>query len=533
MSWAPPLLPTADTPSNGTPAIVQIPGPEGPPGPVGPTGPAGPVGPQGSPGPPGPSGLTGDAGPMGSTGATGAPGPTGVQGPPGPQGPTGGKWYTGSGAPTGGTGVVGDFYVDSATGNYYEKTGTSSWTLRGNLLGPVGPTGSVAAAGAGTAAAPSISFAADTNTGLYNSNPDEVSVSTNGVQRLIVTNTQAQFGTTITLGATPAVPDVFLVREAANTLAQRNGANAQTFRLYSTYTDSSNYSRLLLATSGNIYIYAEQAGTGPVNQLIIGTTGNNNIQFVTNNVARWYINGADGSFRALTDAAVNIGAPGGARPGNIYQAGGTFQSYNPGAGIANDGTNYERLSISWASNLVYMSANFAGTGVRRNLVFDGWGLIRFRTGTAQVGWMVDSNGYLLAEDDNARDLGASGAFRPRTIYAGTSVVSPQVFAPGQLDLQAQGASNRLYLWTNATPRWYVDSSGYLGTYSGNTYDIGTAVGNAPRNGFFAGAVATGSKAGAAIDGDVNTPTDGMLRLDTTNHRLYVRDGGTWRYAALT
>jgi hypothetical protein len=24
----------------------------------------------------------------------------------------------------------------------------------------------------------------------------------------------------------------------------------------------------------------------------------------------------------------------------------------------------------------------------------------------------------------------------------------------------------------------------------------------------------------------------MLRLDTTNHRLYVRDGGVWRYAQL-
>jgi hypothetical protein len=42
------------------------------------------------------------------------------------------------------------------------------------------------------------------------------------------------------------------------------------------------------------------------------------------------------------------------------------------------------------------------------------------------------------------------------------------------------------------------------------------------------------KAGAPADGDFSrTPPNGTLALDTTNNRLYVRDGGTWRYAALT
>jgi len=55
----------------------------------------------------------------------------------------------------------------------------------------------------------------------------------------------------------------------------------------------------------------------------------------------------------------------------------------------------------------------------------------------------------------------------------------------------------------------------------------------PRNGFFAGAVATGVKAGAAIDGDITNPTDGMIRIDSTNGRIYVRYSGAWHYAALT
>ena len=41
-----------------------------------------------------------------------------------------------AGAPAGGTGAVGDWALDSANGDYYEKTGASSWTLRGNLARP-------------------------------------------------------------------------------------------------------------------------------------------------------------------------------------------------------------------------------------------------------------------------------------------------------------------------------------------------------------------------------------------------------------
>ena len=69
-------------------------------------------------------------------------GGAGTPGPQGPAGTPGEKWYTGAGAPPGATGIVGDWYLDSVTGDYYEKTGTSAWTLRGNLKGPIGATGS-------------------------------------------------------------------------------------------------------------------------------------------------------------------------------------------------------------------------------------------------------------------------------------------------------------------------------------------------------------------------------------------------------
>ena len=57
--------------------------------------------------------------------------------------------------------------------------------------------------------------------------------------------------------------DLTILRDAANTLAQRNSTNAQTFRIYNTYTDASNYSRLTFTTNTNNHqITSEAAGSG-------------------------------------------------------------------------------------------------------------------------------------------------------------------------------------------------------------------------------------------------------------------------------
>jgi hypothetical protein len=57
--------------------------------------------------------------------------------------------------------------------------------------------------------------------------------------------------------------DLSILRDAANTLAQRNGTNAQTFRLYNTFTDASNYERGFLRWSSDVFeVGPEAAGTG-------------------------------------------------------------------------------------------------------------------------------------------------------------------------------------------------------------------------------------------------------------------------------
>ena len=46
-----------------------------------------------------------------------------------------------------------------------------------------------------------------------------------------------------------------------------------------------------------------------------------------------------------------------------------------------------------------------------------------------------------------------------------------------------------------------------------------------------GGVATLSKAGTISDADFTSPVDGLMGIDTTNHRVYFREGGAWSFAA--
>jgi hypothetical protein len=70
--------------------------------------------------------------------------------------------------------------------------------------------------------------------------------------------------------------DLIIGRDAANIFTQRRGTNAQTFRVYGTFTDASNYVRAALSSSSTaVTLAAETAGTGadniPLNLTAAGT----------------------------------------------------------------------------------------------------------------------------------------------------------------------------------------------------------------------------------------------------------------------
>ena len=82
----------------------------------------------------GPAGAAGPTGPAGATGPTGAPGPAGT---------AGSVWLSGTAAPLAALGKVSDWYVNTASGDYYEKTATTTWTLRGTFGTSTGAGGGV------------------------------------------------------------------------------------------------------------------------------------------------------------------------------------------------------------------------------------------------------------------------------------------------------------------------------------------------------------------------------------------------------
>ena len=146
-------------------------------------------------------------------------------------------------------------------------SGVITWRLGGRVL-----------AASGSASAPAYSFSATTNSGLYydegGSNSviiglagsplvhfnASVGMFSNVVPFLVNQNSHGEsyFGF-----STGTVPKVTWYSEADDIYAQRRAANAQTWRLYATWTDASNYERVaIVAAAGVMTIVAQTAGTG-------------------------------------------------------------------------------------------------------------------------------------------------------------------------------------------------------------------------------------------------------------------------------
>lgn len=123
------------------------------------------------------------------------------------------------------------------------------------------------------------------------------------------------YGWTLTGG------NAYLYGPSANVLELRNSTNAQTFNVYNTYTDASNYERASLQwTSNECYFTVGKNGTGSYRNFFIGTDGGNSLYFRTNATNRWAV-GSTGNFVSLADNTYDIGASGANRPKDVYIAG--------------------------------------------------------------------------------------------------------------------------------------------------------------------------------------------------------------------
>ena len=129
--------------------------------------------------------------------------------------------------------------------------------------------------GNGTNNLPSYSFSSFPTYGMYFDNTAGIAFTHSAnvsfgtrTNFLAIPSTSSLGWTNGNLGGTL---DTIITRDAANTLAQRNSTNAQTFRLYNSFTDSSNYERLGINWSSNTAtIQTENAGTGTRRALAFG-----------------------------------------------------------------------------------------------------------------------------------------------------------------------------------------------------------------------------------------------------------------------
>lgn len=162
-------------------------------------------------------------------------------------------------------------------------------------------------------------------------------------------------------GVSSGTADVFLYRDAANTLALRNSTNAQTLRAYNTYTDSSNGEWLSVdwSTSSNVAsILTLKNGTGTQRALNLGASG----------AANWQIS-TSGHFLAATDNTYDIGTSGDKRPRNIYAAGSVTIAGNISCGFDLIMTNSTR-SIYWTGSTLLAAPSNGILRISNNAVTD-------------------------------------------------------------------------------------------------------------------------------------------------------------------
>ncbi len=314
-------------------------------------------------------------------------------------------------------------HFNPVTDNVYDQ-GNGSARIRSIYWG------TQALAPDGTAAAPSISFAAVTSTGIFRAGADDsVNIARLGIAQFAVKTNFVGMQSNVLFGwgSSATVPstnlDVVLARDAAGILAQRNGTNPQVHRWYGTFTNSSNYERFTITTSAGVTdLLQEQAGTGTARGLRIGPSGNGSMLFHSNSTDHFRLTGG-GNLTWDNDNANDIGADDATRP----RSGFFGTSISIGTGVPTSGG----LRLANATAIIGRNAadsaqvvmmTFTGSDVinvgggSTPITFDTSGTVTMGTGTTAF------RGIASFSADNLHDIGATATtLRPRTGFFGTSV----------------------------------------------------------------------------------------------------------------
>lgn len=269
-------------------------------------------------------------------------------------------------------------------------TGTSL-ALGGATLGTnaLAVTGSVAISGqtvseAGSATVPGYTFVGDTTTGIALVS-NGVSIVSAGSSAARISSSGLRMISTAGIGwVTGTDPSVAftteLLQDASNTLAQRNGTNAQAFRVYNTFTDASNYERGQFSWSSSILkIGTDASGTGSARAVELTIGGTSDWRWTTS-----------GHYVAVTDNTFDIGASGATRPRTGYFGTSVQTPAEVGTGTSPTATGSCAITTKLGGNTV-------GSFVASGACVAGTVILTFAL-TAPTGWTCNTHDTLTPGD---------------------------------------------------------------------------------------------------------------------------------------
>jgi hypothetical protein len=222
-------------------------------------------------------------------------------------------------------------------------------------------------------------FTGETNNGFYRRAANTLTFVTGGSNRFEISGSAVRLEVNQSFNWVSndltGSPDLTLVRDAADTLAQRRAANPQTFNIYNTFTSSTNHERGFLRWSSNTFTIGTEKGSGGgtarglalqvdgADRLTINTNTTTGVGIASNlsisssfGIGLRSGNFATATTRIHSDASDTIDLR---RDGNGQQ----IRIYNTYA----SSTDFERARLRWASDEFILDAEKGGTGTLRGI----------------------------------------------------------------------------------------------------------------------------------------------------------------------
>lgn len=206
----------------------------------------------------------------------------------------------------------------------------------------------------GLVSAPSYSYLGEPSSGFYRVAAGDIRFSLSGIDSIRFTNSTLTLaaGTILSWGGAGVTSaNLFLIQEGANSLSQRNGLNAQTYSIYNSFTDVSNYERGTASWQSNAFVLGtEKAGTGLIRDTAL--VSNRTVTIGTNvGTPQWFFDtGNTGHFKATNDNLNDIGAAGATRPRTVYVGTSVVTPTVSAATVAFTGFTFANIATNLTAN---------------------------------------------------------------------------------------------------------------------------------------------------------------------------------------